>query len=466
MSSPWEKLWFNGVSLKEKENMMEKIGKNSQRSIFLKLSLGLGILVLLMIGITSCNFPDIQGLLSPNSPTEIPSLSLASPTPNPSATPNVPVLGSETLILWVPPQFDPEDGSTASNLFLSRLDEFSSRRPQTSIQVRVKELSGEYGLLESLRTTRTAAPIIMPDLIALPRPLMEQAFREGLVLPLDEITEVMDENDWFSYALDLAQVEDQTAGIPFAGDVMVLAYKNDSEDPPPPDWDSVLAVQKALAFPASDPQALVTLALYQSLEGELVDPSGDLIIGNESLLEVLTYYQQAQAANVMPYWLTQFETDQQAWQSYQERQSTLAITWSSTFLGSDSPNTALAALPTKDSKPFTYADGWVWCLIPSNAETEQVAVELAEFITAEIYLSTWSLESGYLPTRPSGMDSWSDVSFYSTLQQLLPSAVLIPDIHLLDKLGPEVRDAVVAVLKDQAEPTSALADLLEAIQGP
>ncbi len=446
--------------------MMEKIGKNSQRSIFMKLILGFGILGLLLIGITSCNFPDIQGLLSPDPPTEIPSVSQASPTPNPSATPDVPVLGSETLILWVPPQFDPLDGSTASNLFLSRLDEFSSRRPQTDIQVRVKELSGEYGLLESLRTTRIAAPIIMPDLIALPRSLMEQAFLEGLVLPLDEITEVMDENDWFSYALDLARVGDQIAGIPFAGDVMVLAYKNDSEDPPPPDWDSVLTIQKALAFPASDPQALVTLALYQSLEGELVDPSGELIIGEESLLEVLTYYQQAQAANVMPYWLTQFETDQQSWQSYQDRQSTLAVTWSSTLLSADSPNTALAALPTKDSKPFTYADGWVWCVIPSDTETEQVAVELAEFVIDETYLSIWSLESGYLPTRPSGMDSWSEVSFYSTLQQLLPSAILIPDGHILDELGPKVRDAVVAVLKDQVEPASALADLVETILGP
>jgi len=466
MSSHWKKLWFNGVSLKEKENLMDKIGKKSQRSIFMKLILGFGILILLVMGITSCNFSDIQGLLSPSSPTEIPSVSPATPTPNPSATPNVPVLGSETLILWVPPQFDPLDGSTASNLFLSRLDEFSSRRPQTNIQVRVKELSGEYGLLESLRTTRIAAPIIMPDLIALPRPLMEQAFLEGLVLPLDEITEVMDEKDWFSYAQELARIGDQTAGIPFAGDVMILAYKNDTEDPPPPDWDSVLAVQKALAFPASDPQALVTLALYQSLEGDLVDPNGDLIIGEESLLEVLTYYQQAQAANVMPYWLTQFETDQQAWQSYKERQSTLAVTWSSTLLGSDSPNTTLAAVPTKDSKPFTFADGWVWCVIPSDIETEQVAVELAEFITAETYLSTWSLESGYLPTKPSGMDSWSEVSFYSTLQKLLPSAVLIPDSHLLNELGPEVRDAVVAVLKDQVEPTSALADLVEAIHGP
>jgi ABC-type glycerol-3-phosphate transport system substrate-binding protein len=459
-------MWFNGVSLKEKENIMKKIGKYSQRSTFMKLILGLGILVLLLIGITSCNFPNIQGLISPNSPTEITNASPVSPTPKPSATANVPVLQSKTLILWVPPQFDPADESTASNLFLSRLDDFTSRRPQTEIQVRVKDLSGEFGLLEMLRATRLAAPIIMPDLVALPRSLMEQAFKEGLVLPLAEITEVMNEDDWFSYAQELARVGEQIAGIPFAGDVMILAYKDDTDESPPPDWDAVLVAQKALAFPASDPQGLVTFALYQSLGGEIVNSDGEIIIDEELFLEVLTYYQQAQTANVMPYWLTQFESDQQVWQSYQERQSTMAVTWSSTSLGSDSPNTALVALPTKDSKPFTYADGWVWCVIPSDTETEQVAVELAEFITAETYLSTWSFEGRYLPTRTSGMDAWSEISFYSTLQQLLPSAVLIPDIDMLNELGPEIRNAVVAVLKDQTEPTIALADLVRAIQGP
>ena len=445
---------------------MEKIGKNSQRSTFMRFTLGIGILFLLFTGITSCNFPDISGLLSSNTPTEQPDISLNLPTPQPSATPNVQILQSKTLIVWVPPQFDPADGSTSSNLFLSRLEEFISRRPQTDIEVRVKDLSGDFGLLETLQSTRSAAPIIMPDLIALPRPIMEKALQEGLILPLNEITDVMDDNDWFNYSQELARVGDQIAGIPFAGDLMVLAYKDDTEDTPPPDWDAVLAAEKALAFPASDPRSLVTMALYQSLEGEFVNSDGEYVIDEDLFLEVLSYYQKSQAANVMPYWLTQFETDQQSWQSYQDRQSTLAITWSSISMNSDLPNTALAALPTKDSKAFTFADGWVWCVIPSNAETEQVAVELAEFITTETYLSTWSFEGGYIPTRPSGMDSWAENSFFSTLQQLLPSAVLIPNIALVDELGPEIRDAVVAVLKDQTEPAIALAELLDDIQGP
>jgi len=49
---------------------------------------------------------------------------------------------------------------------------------------------------------------------------------------------------------------------------------------------------------------------------------------------------------------------------------------------------------------------------------------------------------------------------------LLPSAVLLPGSDLLNDLGPEIRDAVISVLKDQLEPTAALAALLEEIQGP
>jgi hypothetical protein len=105
-------------------------------------------------------------------------------------------------------------------------------------------------------------------------------------------------------------------------------------------------------------------------------------------------------------------------------------------------------------------------VIPSDPQTELVTLELAEFITEASFLSTWSLEEGTIPTRPSGLDSWKEVSYFSTLQQLLPSAVLIPDLDLLADLGPEIRDAVVAVLKDQTEPAAALISLLERIQAP
>ncbi len=445
---------------------MEQLKNYSQKKTFFRLIIGFGLLALFAFGISSCNLPDLTDLLPSNSPTDLPDSAAASPTPEPSATPNVPVLQSRTLIVWVPPQFDPNSGTTAGNLFLSRLDEFNTRRPQIEIQIRVKPLEGDYGLLESLRITGSAAPIINPDLIALPRSIMEQAFREGLIMPLDDVNVDFSGGEWFDYALDLARVENSTAGIPFAGDLLTLAYKNDNEENPPPDWDSILESQKVLLFPASDSRGLVTLALYQSLGGELVDETGSYLLSGDLMLEVLSYYQLAQEAGVMPYWLTQFETDQQAWQSYQDRQSTLALSWSSIILGSDSANTSLAAIPTKEGKAFSYADGWVWCVIPSDLENESVAVELADFLTAESYLSVWGIEAGYLPVQPSALESWSEMSYYSTLQQLLPSAVLIPSNDLIAEFGPEIRNTVISVLKDQVEPETALAALLEKIPAP
>ena len=358
-------------------------------------------------------------------------------------------------------QFDPQTGAGDSNLFLSRLDDFRTRRPQIDILVRVKELTGEYGLIESLRTTKAAAPVIVPDIIALPRSQMEEAAKEGLILPLDEVTGVMDGDDWYAYARDLSSIEGKVNGIPFAGDLLVLAYKDEGDIVPPADWESMLKFQRALAFPASDPRALVTLANYQSLGVELMDENGEFHLQSEPMLEVLTYYQQAQAANVMPYWLTQFETDTQAWQSYQERQSTLALTWSSILFGFESANTSLAAMPTKEGKAFAYADGYVWCVIPSDPGSEEIAVELIEFLTAGEYLSSWSKEAGYLPVRPSGLDEWESESYFSTLGQLLPAAVLIPDRYHLHEFGSGIRDAVVAVLKDQAEPLIVISNLVE-----
>ena len=445
---------------------MKKPENYTRNRNFLRLILSLTIIGLMVFGISSCNFPNLGGIFPSNSATEIPGAAAASPTPTPSATPNIPVVQNRRLIVWIPPQFDPAAATTAGNLFLSRLDEFIERRPQTEIQVRIKPTTGDFGILESLQVTDSVAPLIMPDLVALPRSLVEQAFEAGLILTLDGYTELIEENDWYDYALDLALINDEIAGIPFAGDLMVLAYKDDTEDVPLPDWDAVITAQKTLAFPASDPRGLVTLALYHSVSGEMPGTNEEVLIQGESLLEVFTYYQDAQAAGVMPYWLTQFETDEQAWESYQDRQSTMAITWSSILLTTESANTSLAAIPTKEANPFSYASGWVWCVVPSNIETEQEAVELIEFLTESSYLNTWGIEAGYLPVRPSGLDSWSETPFYSTLQQLLPAAVLLPGNDLLDDLGPEIRDAVVSVLKDQVEPADALSGLLEEIQGP
>ncbi len=425
-----------------------------------KKSLLLLLIMLAAAVLASCSsLPFLDEMISSPTPpvdeTLIPPTVEASPTPTPQ---NV-----SQLTIWVPPHFSPQDGTTAGNLFLSRLEEYANRRPLVDVKVRVKQLEGDYGLLTSLRSAREAAPLVMPDLIALPRPLMEQAYQEGLIIPLEERTGLMEDNNWFDFAGELSRIDDQLVGIPFAGDAIVLAYKiNNSEEQPPVDWASLLEVQKALAFPASDPESLVTLAYYESLGGEFIPADGgNFQLQRPPLQDVLQFYQEAQAANVMPFWLTQLENETQAWSSYQERQSTLALTWSSLYFRADAPNTSLAAVPTRSGKSFTYATGWVWCVVSSQPAQEEEALELVEFLVEDGFLDSWSVESSYLPVRPSALEIWPEGAYPLLWQQILPAAVIPPDQEVINAIGMEVRDAVVAVLKDQTAPETALEGLIE-----
>lgn len=434
---------------------MDEIENHSQRRIYLRMLVSLSILVALVIGISSCNFPELSEILPGNQVTQAPADDPVSPTPQPSPTPDIPLAEPHQLVVWLPPQFDPENGTEAGDLLSQRLDEFVSRRPQTEIQVRIKSLSGDFGLLESLQLTGSTAPLLMPDLVAMPRSLLEDAFSYDLVVPLDEYLDGFPEEDWFGYALEMARVEDQIAGIPFAGDLMVLAYKENGDELPT-DWNSLLSLERALSFPASDPQALVTLAWYQSLGGELQGQEGEPILDEDLMLEVLDFYEQAQNVNLMPYWLTQFETEEQAWSSYLERQATLSITWASQLLGTESPNTIMTAMPTKDARAFSYADGWVWIVVPSDTENQEFALELANFLTESDFLSSWSYAGGYLPVRQASLASWADSPYHATLEKLLPAAVLVPEGELEIEIGLGVRDAVVEVLKSQVDPQEAL----------
>ncbi len=443
---------------------MKKPENPGRRRIYLRIFLIFGILGSMMIGISSCNFPDIGDIFPFNEPTQIPSGDQPTATPQPSPTPGIIPIEPRNLTLWLPPHLDPESGTTAGNLLSARLEDFEAAQGQTDIRVRIKSLSGEFGLLESLKLIDSTAPLLKPDLIALPRYLLEEAYRDGLIIPLDEYLDIKAEGDWYDYALELAMVEEQTAGIPFAGDLMVLAYRDNTGETPPTNWNALLDTQRAVSFPASDPGGLVTLAWYQSLGGELRGEDGEPSLDRELMLQVLNFYEQAQNANVMPYWLTQFETVEQAWASYLERQATLAITWTSNLLGSESPNTILAALPTKDDRAYTYAEGWVWCVVPSNSETELFAHDLARFLSESEFLSSWALEGGYLPVRPSSLESWSETPYFNTLERLLPAAVLVPDEELVAAIGPAIRDAVVQVLKDQVDPKIALETLLGKVQ--
>ena len=55
-------------------------------------------------------------------------------------------------------------------------------------------------MLDMLTTSSTAAPLALPDLIALPQHTLENAAIKGLLFPFDGLTSLMEDADWYEFA--------------------------------------------------------------------------------------------------------------------------------------------------------------------------------------------------------------------------------------------------------------------------
>jgi len=382
------------------------------------------------------------------------SASTATPTPQATAT-NLPAPqatpgGARVLRIWLPPQFDPAAETAAAALLQARLDEFAARRPGLQVEVRIKAASGASGLLESLTGTDAAAPAIMPDLVLLSRADLEAAALRGLLHPLDGLTAVLDDPDWYPYAHQLARIQNTIFGLPVAGDALVLAGYS---DPLPADWEAL--EDQTLLFPAADPQAFFSLALYLSTGASLVDEQGQPHLDEGAMTEVLSLYARSVAAENLSSAALSYQDDAAAWGALKERRANLGVVWTSSYLGERPASVSLAVLPGLQGETITLARGYAWALAGSEPDKQALAVELAEFLSASDFLAGWSQAAGVLPTRPTALSSWEEASLRVVLGEVSESAQLLPTSDLLALVGPPFQQAVEAVLSGEALPAEA-----------
>jgi ABC-type glycerol-3-phosphate transport system substrate-binding protein len=353
----------------------------------------------------------------------------------------------------------------AASLLQARLNEFAAQHPGLKIEVRIKALDGLGGLLNALSTT-AAAPLALPDLIALPRPLLETAALKGLLHPYDGLTNVLDASDWYEYAHQLALLENSAFGLPFAGDALLLVYRPSVIGEPPHDWQELLKTGGPLAFPAADPQAIFPLTLYQTAGGPTQDTQNRPMLDLAILTQVLTFTLNAGQSGVIPNWLTLYETYDQTWEIYGQQKTSMAVAWASRYLSAPADDSTAALLPTPGGTPFTLANGWVWALASPRLEQQKLAVKLAEFLVDGSFLEEWCKAAGYLPPRSSALAGWSDTSQRSLVSQIAISAQLYPPADVLSSLGSPLAEAVLRVVKLQTDPATAAQDAVNSLNRP
>jgi len=378
-------------------------------------------------------------------------------------------MGGLLVRIWLPPEFDPKGNSTASELLNTRLEEYAAANPEVRLEVRVKALDGPGGLLDSLVAANAAAPLALPDLVLLPRPLLESAGLKGLLYPYDGLTKVMDDLSWFEYARQLAYLKASIYGIPFAGDAMVLAHRPSLLESVPHNLDAMLSLGEVLLFPATDPQALFTLYMYQAEGGRMQDAQGRPSLDEASLIKTLEYDQLASLSGVMPYSLTQYSNDAQVWEAFLGNPYPMAVTWVSASLSqmqTEQDDLAMAPLPTPDGVPFTLATGWSWVLAGQDSARRTLSVKLVEYLVEKDFLAEWTYAAGYLPPRSDALQSWQEAKVRQVIEQISYSAWMMPSADLAATLGPALEQAVVSVLKAQSDPQTAAEAVIDHISQP
>jgi multiple sugar transport system substrate-binding protein len=420
--------------------------------------IGLIILAVLSVGCTALPEPG-----SDNTPQPSPTLI---PTYQPTAETTQPAPGPTVLRIWVPPQFDPAGDSPAGKLLQERLEQYTAQRPDVRIEIRVKASSGTGGLLDSLSSANAAAPLVVPDLILLPRQSLEIAALKGLLFPYDGLTETFDDNDWYPFAQELGQLQTSIFGLPFAGNALVSLYRPAEIENPAVDWNSALEASQPIAFPAAEGESFFPLAEYLSTGGQIQDADGRPTLESAPLTDMLTFFQEAEVAGVMPFWLTQFTDDEQSWEAYTENQVDTVVTWMNRYLSTLPGDTSAAPILTQDGTPFTLANGWVWALSNPQTERHALSVDLAEYLTDGSFLSEWTETAGYLPPRASALEGWSNVALRGLVDKIIQSAQIIPPNDVMAVIGPALQQAVVEILKQQSTPVSAANNAIESLENP
>src|SRR5918993_1360766 len=188
-------------------------------------------------------------LASLTPPTPVPTRTARlTPTPPPLPTATAPIESqTPSLRLWLPEQFNPSAENPAAELLAGRLSEFESQHSDLKIEVRIKKAEAEGDILNALSITGAAAPGVLPDLVLLSRSDLEMAALLGLLHPIDGLSTSLDDPNWYSYAQQLAHIQNTGYGLPFLGDTLVLIYYPELGQVVT--WEDVLVSEGDAVFP-------------------------------------------------------------------------------------------------------------------------------------------------------------------------------------------------------------------------
>lgn len=369
---------------------------------------------------------------------------------------------NDNLSIWLPPQFDPYTDTESGRILLAHIEKFQDLFPQFTFDIRVKAESGPSSLLNTLLSTSSAAPGVLPSVVLISRSDLEIAAAQGIILPVESLSSAIDASDWYPFANEMGIIHGETYGLPFAADAVGLVMH---EKVFGSEYIPLIQARRrmgATAFAAGDSDSVIPFILYQSGGGVVEDKQGQPTIEFDHLMNMFGSIEENHQLGVFSSDLVDYQSDKQVWTAFTENEFMSVLTWISYPL-SEAENYLIYPLPGLGSQPYTYVSGWVWCIVDKTNHNQELSISFVEHMVDSMFLSEWIPETGYLPVRPS-----SNTGLDETLQVLqntiLYSADLRPNEIVLSYVKSDIIKAVQDLLQGLStseESTQRIFDRLE-----
>ena len=438
----------------------------------------LGLAWLGLSGLAGCGSPPgaapvpgsgvtaMRPALQPSAPAPVPTRPGEPSLPLSDTTPS----GVAVLTWWTPEFISPKAGQAGGGLMGEYLSQFEQDQGgRVKVNPVLKARYGKGGLLDYLRTAQPVAPGILPDVVVLDTAELEKAAGLGLLQPLDKLLPPQLLAELYPFAREVGKFDGQQLAIQYIADLDHVVYSRARVPVPPLNWNTLLVNKTRFLFPAGNPQPATAGSLtddvqaifvsqYVSAGGVMKAQNRQLVLQEEPLLRVLTFYSEGQVAGVLPPGAFDLVDPDAAFNVYAHGEVDMANVSALRFLASQEslPNTEFAPLPGWDGPAPALARGWALAITTTDPGRQKVAAEFIMWLLDAQRSGAWAEAAGWLPVMPQGWQPWGSTPYYDFLQQQLATAIVHPAGPGYAQTAGQLRKAILAVLKDRVSPGQAV----------
>lgn len=390
--------------------------------------------------------PTLQPSAAATTISETASVTTVTPEPTPSVY---------AIQLWVPPQFDIEQDTRAGKAFADVISAYMEDHPNIKINVRVKAVSGEGSMLNTILSANQIAKNALPSLAVMSRSDLETCVQGNLLQPV-ETGIFADSGSWFNFAKQSAVIDNNTYAIPLFGDGLVITYRKAKIGAELGDWNDILGRGLPIAFTPSSPNSTFSTFMYLTMDGKLVNDQNQAYLDQQKLVDTLYFFLGGSQNGSFPPAIVQLADQDQAWQKFNDGTYSIIVSRFSGFRHFKTSEMSVIPLPLQNNSiEYPMIETWNLVVLEDNPALQGEAVKFAEYLSDTVINNNLSFSAGYLPVRNSDQENITSDPEYNLVRLLCENGTLIPHNTVYNKTIPVLNNAVTQVIKGQESPENA-----------